>query len=194
MMNKSTQIINRCITQRVISSDLPNIIVQVNSGLGYLGKVHLNIKSHASAEQFYFAEIIHGKPSKMFIIHFEHFHADNDHYFDYPRMNMVSIGGFEFLQQTWAIMDFELFNIQEVASFFVQSGLSIEPNWLVNRYVTIVDETRKHEFILFYLEPGSTCQVPLSQLQPGAARHDKWPAIEQNLIKRANQVFKLIPK
>jgi hypothetical protein len=191
-MNNTSVAAERSVIQRIISRSLPQVSIQVSPELGYLGQFSMDVNRQAQAEQYYFAQICRGRLGKTFIIHFEHFYPDNQHWFDYPRLRMVQMGGFDFLHQTWPLAHFELFDLPEVKSFFDGLGIQTEPGWLVNRYVTVVGEAKKHELILFYLEPGSQAAVPLEDLQPdGKARAD-WPEIEQGLIERANVVFQLV--
>jgi hypothetical protein len=68
---------------------------------------------------------------------------------------MATLGQREYLHQTWAIRQFDLFTVPAMRDFLRARDLTAEASWLIDRYVRVVDEARKHEVILFYLEAAS---------------------------------------
>ena len=178
--------------EQVIHSDtLPRVSVTVNPALGYLGRLELDVGGRAKAEQHLFGELREGRLARAVIVHFEHFLPANTHTFEYPRLRMTQLGRHEFLHQTWPIPDWGLFRRPEMASFLEQRGIEAEPDWIVSRYVRVVSDDRKHEFIIFYLEAGASLAVPVAELLPDGRARGEWAAIEHGLIERAAAAFEV---
>ena len=179
----------RRIEQTVHSDTLPRVSVSIDPALGYLGRIDLDVGGRARAEQHLFGELRGGRLARAVIVHFEHFLPDNTHTFEYPRFRMVRLGRHEFLHQTWPLPDWELFRLPEMVRFLAGRGIEAGTDWIVSRYVRVVSDDRKHEFILFYVEAGASLPVPVADLRPGGPAREKWPAIEQGLIERADAAF-----
>ena len=179
--------------QTVISESLPKVKVKIDPSFKYLGRVEMDaMQGKAKAEQFIFGEVKEGKLEKAVVVHFEHALPTNDFTFGYPRLKMVKLGNYEFLNQTWAIKDYQLLKNKEVKALFDSKNLQTEADWLMTRYVRVVDEAKKHELILFYLEAASSVSIPVEDLMEGGKSNDKWQQIAQNLIERSNQAFSIV--
>jgi hypothetical protein len=141
--------------QTVRSTALPALTVTVSADLPFVGELAYSVRDVAAADEFIFAQSHNGKLERLFIAHFEHFLDSNADVFRYPRLEMAQLGGHEYLHQTWAIKQFDLFTDADMAAFLRSHRLTAEPSWLVDRYVRVVDEVSKHEMIFFYLEAAS---------------------------------------
>jgi len=179
----------RRVAQVIHSDTLPRITVEIAPELAYLGKVDLDVGGRAAAEQYLFGALDEGRLDQAVIVHFEHFLPGNDHTFEYPRLRMTQLGSHEYLHQTWPLPDWDLFRLPEMARFLAARGITAGRDWIVSRYVRVVSEDRKHEFIIFYLESGASLPVPVAELRPGGAARDRWPGIERGLIERAGRAF-----
>jgi hypothetical protein len=182
----------RHVTQAIRSDTLPRITVEVAPGLTYLGQVGLDVGGRARAEQHLFGEVRAGRLRRAVIVHFEHFLPDNTHVFEYPRLRMTRLGRHEYLHQTWPLPDWELFRRPEMTTFLAQRGVTAGTAWIVSRYVRVVSDDRKHEFILFYLEDGEALGVPIAELRPEGRLRHRWAEIEHGLVNRAAQAFRVI--
>lgn len=181
----------RRVEQTIHSDTLPRVAVTVDPALGYLGRLELDVGGRARAEQQVFGELRDGRLARAVIVHFEHFLPGNDHTFEYPRLRMTRLGRHEFLHQTWPLPDWELFRFPEMVSFLDQRGIEAGTDWIVSRYVRVVSDDRKHEFIIFYLEAGASLRVAVADLRPEGRARSEWPAIEQGLIARAAAAFEV---
>lgn len=160
--------LNRLVAGRtVISDDLPKIQIKIGSKFKYLGHLEMNaMGGKAKAEQFVFSETKKGRLTRAVIVHFEEFRPTNDSTFEYPRLKMVTLGKNEYLNQTWPIKNAEILRRPEIKAVLEQIKVTAEADWVMNRYVRAVDESKKHEIILFYLEAGSLIPVPVADLAP----------------------------
>lgn len=199
----------RVVGQTLISESLPKLKIKVDPSLKYLGRVEMDaMEGIAKVEQFFFGRVKQGKLGKMLIVHFEHALPTNDFTFGYPRLRMATLGKHEFLNQTWAIKDYGLLKRNKVKEFLAKNGLQAEPDWLVNRYVRVVDENKKHELILFYMEPASSVSLPTEGLTADGKHQDlifptedlaavekhkdEWQKIQQALVSRSIKSFKIL--
>lgn len=181
----------RRVEQTIHSDRLPRVSVTVDPELGYLGRIDLDVGGRARAEQHLFGKVTGGRLARAVIVHFEHFLPDNPHTFEYPRLRMIRLGRHEFLHQTWPLPDWELFRLPEMVNFLAQRGIEAGTDWIVSRYVRVVSEDRKHEFIIFYMEAGTSLHPPVADLRPEGPARSQWPAIEAGLIERAAAAFEV---
>ena len=181
----------RRVDQVIHSDTLPRVSVVVHPSLGYLGRLELDVGGRARAEQHVFGELRDGRLARAVIVHFEHFLPDNSHTFEYPRLRMMQLGRHEFLHQTWPLPDWDLFRLPEMVSFLRERGIQAGPDWIVSRYVRVVSDDRKHEFIIFYLESGASLPVPVAELRPESRSRSEWAEIERGLIRRAAAAFEV---
>ena len=147
--------VQRTVQHVLHSAAMPSLTVTVSSDLTYLGRLNYDVQDVAQAEEYIFADTTDGKLQRAFIAHFEHFLPGNEHVFNYPLLQMAMLGQHEYLHQTWAIREFDLFEIPAMKEFLRSRNLRAEASWLVDRYVRAVDEKRKNEVIFFYLEAAS---------------------------------------
>lgn len=183
----------RNLKQIVTSDRNPEVEIEVDPAFSFIGRVYFDVDTIGRAEEFIFGELKDGKLSRIFIVHFEYFLPRNKFKFNYPRFRMATIGKQEYLHQIFFVRQFKLFRIKEVSDLFRAKGLTVEPDWLMNRYVRAVDSAKKNEMILFYLEPGgATPERIISEAEksdPAETTTSKW---QSELKARANAVFKIV--
>jgi hypothetical protein len=176
------------------SPSLPELTIHVSQDLTYLGRLRYDVQGVAQADEFVFAATADGKVKRAFVAHFEEFLPTNEHFFEYPRLRMATLGRQEYLHQTWAIRQFDLFTVPAMQEFLRARDLTAEASWLIDRYVRVVDEARKHEVIFFYLEAASTNPAGIHY---GGAPFEPPPPpappqnIETEFIKRARAAFQV---
>jgi hypothetical protein len=187
----------RSVSYTLRSDTLPTLTVNVSSEFVYLGRLAYDVGTTAQAEEFVFADTAGGMLRRAVVVHFEHFLASNSHTFEYPRLTMAQLGTHEYLHQTWALRDFELFQLEPVKAFLAARQLRAEASWLVDRYVRAVDEAHKHEVIFFYAEAASVNEAGIhyggapSEPPPPPAPP---PAVLRGLLERAQRAFTISDK
>ena len=182
----------RRVVQAVESDSLPRIRVEVDPAFGYLGRVDLDVAGAATAEQHLFAEVTAGVLGRMVIVHFERWNPGSANSFEYPRLRMDTLGGEEYLHQLWPLPAFDLFKRPELVAFLTAKGLRAGDDWLMSRWVRAVDPAKKHEIILFYLEPGDASPVPVRDLVRDGAQRARWTDIEKELDARSRRAFRVV--
>lgn len=145
----------RRVVQSVVSDSHPRMSVHVASEFAFLGRAVFPVGTVGEAEQFIFADTAGGAIRRAVIVHFEHFLPSNSRTFDYPRLEMATLGRHEYLRQTWALRRFAGFAEPAVRRLLVAAGLRADTAWVMDRHVRAVDPERKREVILFYLESST---------------------------------------
>jgi hypothetical protein len=186
---------DRRVEQTVRSSTLPQVAVRVDPALPYLGRVEFEVDGRARVEQFFFAEITDGTLGRTLVVHFEHFLPSNDFTFGYPALRMITIGKHDYLHQTWAMAGLGLLERPAVSELLTTRGVRVEPNWFLNRYARVVDAAKKHELLIFYLEPARSAPVPFAALataaHPSGVPQDggPWSDVARGVADRALRAF-----
>ena len=186
---------DRRVEQTVRSAALPRVAVRVDPALPYLGRVEFDVNGRARVEQFLFAEITDGTLGRTLVVHFEHFLPSNDFTFEYPALRMVTIGKHDYLHQTWAMEGLGLLQRPAVSELLTTRGVRVEADWFLNRFARVVDAAKKHELLIFYLEPARSAPVPFATL--AAAAHPSgvpqdggaWTDVARGVADRALRAF-----
>ncbi len=177
------------------STDLPKIAVRVDEALAFVGRVEGSaMDGRARTEQFFFAETREGSVRRMVVVHFEGAVPGADLRFRYPRLRMETLGGEEYLHQSFPEEDWDLFTSPPVAALFASRKIALSRRWLVDRYVRAVDPDLRHEVILFYLEPAGALPAPVEDLGLAGKARALWEPIDRDLARRARQAFEILPR
>jgi hypothetical protein len=179
----------RRIGQVVVSDSLPRIRVEVDTAFEYFGQVTLPVGEVAIAEQFIFAEVRNGRIERAVIVHFEHFFPDNARHFGYPPGPAATLGEHTYLHQNWWL-GADYMAKPAVDSLIRGHGLTTDTVYGSDRYVRVLPESDKHEFILFYLESG-TLLGNVGRVAPSVAG-DIPPEAAQALAQRARRAFRVV--
>ncbi len=150
--------------------------------------------ARAETEQFFFAESRDGRIRRMVVVHFEGIVPGVDFKFRYPRIRMETLGGKEYLHQSFPEEDWELFSTKPVADLLARWRLEAPKRWLVDRYVRAVDPELRHEVILFYLEPAAELPAPVDDLRLAGKSRALWEPIDKALTIRARSAFEILDK
>jgi hypothetical protein len=182
----------RTVDHLVRSSALPEAEVRVSGDLAYLGPVRYPVGNGALVEAFVFADTADGQLRRAFVAHFEGYPDSVDGSFRYPRLEMATLGGHEYLNQTWAFRGFALFDLPAIRELLERHGIAVARDWLVDRYVRVVDPAEKHEVIFFYLESGSINDPSIVYSAAGTGRPPvPPPAVAAALRERARRTFEV---
>jgi len=158
--------------QLLISPAMPSFDIRVADGLSYVGRFDFEIIASsdeypaelqgqpiAAGERFVFVSAdSDGAVEKLFIVQYEGFLPDNDFVFRYDFSNAERIGGHKFRQNTWiydarkGAFDNPLSEGAKTLTFLDERGFSVEPHFMMSRFVGLASEDRKNEIIVFYQE------------------------------------------
>ncbi len=142
----------------LISDSLPQIKIKVDPAIHYLGSFPFEIKGVAAGKRYVFAESDGKNIKRVVIAQFESFLPENSEIYRYSFANAIDISGHKFNHSTNVFTNAEAAKENPegeaalTVSFLKKKGFEIPEAWLVSRFLTLGDESRKHELILFYQE------------------------------------------
>jgi hypothetical protein len=151
----------RRVSGRVLTSTvLPPIRIKFDKALKYVGSQRFVLYGRAQVEQHFFVNADKQQRIKrMYMTQFEGYLPNIDARYDYPLTKTVNLGG-----QTY-IVDAEVIpnvpaalkqnpqsDVARAASFLESKGYRIPESIIFQRFVRLVDEAKRNEFILLYVE------------------------------------------
>ncbi|MCB1024110.1 MAG: hypothetical protein KDB79_06965, partial [Acidobacteria bacterium] len=152
----------------IISDSLPRISVAVNGSFKYLGRFPFKIRDVAAGERFVFVDEKKGKVKRMFIAQFEGFLPHIDDFYRYSFENAETFGAHKFRHNTYAYSNKESRENNPkgesalTAEFLKEKGYILEDELMMSRFITVPQENKKHELILYYFENVSETKNRIS--------------------------------
>lgn len=192
--------VHRGVEGRTLTSTaLPAITVRVSSEFTYAGRVEFQLGDEAAGERYIFVDAPEGKVRKLFIFQFEGFLEGSDNVYRYDFSRAMELKGHRFRHNTYAFSNAveEREHPQAEAALTVkllrEKGLRYEDEWMMSRFVTVPDEARRHELILFYVENVSASGHRLAEFIEGDRETDIWKEISGRLKRRSLSSFDILP-
>lgn len=183
----------------LISSALPQTRVQVAEEFAYLGKFEFTLKAMAYGERHVFVDEHEGKVQRLFIFQFEGFLPDNANTYNYDFSQAEAMAGYRVRHNTWAYSNEQSQRESPqgegalTAQFIRSKGLELEDELMMSRFVLVVDEARRHELILFYLENASATGYRIASFYDGQdTPTPHWQEISEGLEARSRASFKIL--
>ncbi|MEZ5996321.1 MAG: hypothetical protein R3C25_11270 [Hyphomonadaceae bacterium] len=153
--------------QSVVSRADPVIRVNVDRNLPFLGETEgVVMRGHATAHQYWFADIQDGQLQRAVVVHFERMNEGSDFTFEYPTFRMEQFGAQSYLHQSFTGPNCELFS-EEVRALLAARGATARQDCLMTRYVRAVTDDKRAEIIFFYVEPAEGVPEEPEGMAPG---------------------------
>jgi hypothetical protein len=145
----------------LISDSLPQIKIKVDPAIQFVGSFPFEIKGIAAGERYVFAESERKKIKRLVVAQFESFLPESSEIYRYSFANAISISSYKFNHNTFAFTNADAIKKPDgeaalTVSFLQKQGYEIPEAWIVSRFLTLGDESRKHELILFYQEDAKS--------------------------------------
>jgi hypothetical protein len=128
---------------------------------------------------------------KLYWVQFEQYipsRPELHHTYDSPRH--TSLGGMDFYVDTWVRAQTEPSKTgsdrEHIVALIQRKGFQMPEGMMYVRLVHLLDEQKRKELMIIYGEtlPG---QLKAPDLKPDGVKHDRWPALEQGLLDRAEK-------
>lgn len=84
-------------------------------------------------------------------------------------------------------------DLEHVQTLINSAGYNLPPGMMSVRLVHVLDEQMRKELMVIYSEDVASTGVCAADLNPGGIAHVRWPAIEKDLIERAETDILLQP-
>lgn len=150
----------RRVERNVLISDRdPALRIRVKDSLPYVGAFRFPLKGVACVERHVFAEAKKGTIRRLFIVQFEGIFDSSEMTYRWTVKRPIRLGGVDYHHNMWAFDSDALIRQDpdtepaHTRAFLASKGLAIDAEAVMSRFARIVGENRKHELILFYIEP-----------------------------------------
>ena len=150
--------------QVLTSTSLPPIRIKFDKAFTYVGSQSFILFDRAQVEQHFFVNVDKQKRIKrMYMMQFEGYLPNIKATYDYPLTKTVTLGGQTYIVNSEGIPNVPAVlkqnpqsDVTRAASFLESKGYRISESIMFQRFVRLVDDAKRHEFILLYVEDAVT--------------------------------------
>jgi hypothetical protein len=194
------------------SSTLPPVSIRVEEDFQYLGATTFELAGEAHVDRHHLVDVgPDGQVERVLILHFEGFLPESGETYRYripPSPNAagpdfrftlepVRLGTQDYIHNTWFFSAEE--NIKanpdrelgRSARLLESHGYTLPEELRMSRFVTIVDEEAKHEFIIVYLEPLAPTGFRASQFVEGGTGAAVFDRLSAEVTARSLEAFRV---
>ena len=189
----------RTVKDRTLTSkEMPAVRLEFSEPFKYAGGHSFILYEVANAEQHFFVDADKdGRIKRMYWIQFEGYLPSNTHTYDYKSPKTVNIGGLDFFADAYAR------NIKanpgrpdsdgsRARAFLAGKGYRLGSDEVLSqRLVHLVDEAKRNELMIIYLEDLGEMKLTAADLAKGGKSAGQWDAISKGLLERATKQMKL---
>lgn len=178
--------------QVLTSTALPAISLKFDNAFKYAGGHEFILYDVARAEQHFFVDADkEGRVKRLYWVQFEGYLPDNTHSYDYKVNKSVKIGGLDFIADAYAR------NIKanpgrpdsdgsRARAFLESKGYRLaSDDVLSQRLVYLIDEAKRNELMIIYLEDLSSQGLTAADFETGGKAAARWVEISKGLLERA---------
>jgi hypothetical protein len=160
---KSSQM-RRVKGQVLTSTHLPSIRVRFDKSFKYVGSQKFILYGRAQVEQHFFVDAgSQQRIKRMYMVQFEGYLPNINATYDYPATKTVKLEGQTYIVDVESIPNVPAAlkqspesDVTRAASFLESKGYRISESIIFQRFVRLVDEAKRNEFILLYVENAGT--------------------------------------
>lgn len=187
--------------QVLTSTELPAVRLKFDKEFKYAGNQSFVLYDVANAEQHFFVDADkNGRIRRLYWIQFEGYLPNNTHTYDYKSTKIVNLGGLEFIADAYArnakaSPSRPNSDGSRARAFLESKGYRMgSDETLSQRLVYLVDEAKRNELMIIYLEDLSPLGFTATDLAPGGKAAGQWERVAKDLLKRATKNMQVLPK
>ena len=178
--------------QVLTSSGMPSVRMKFDQAFKYVGTQSFVLYDVANAEQHFFVDADKtGRIKRMYWVQFEGYLESNNHTYKYPVTKTVNIAGLDFIADAYAR------NLKanpgrpdsdgsRARAFLQSKGYRIASDEVLSqRLVHLVDERKRSELMIIYLEDLSAMGLTAADVAEGGKAFAQWSQISTQLLERA---------
>jgi hypothetical protein len=185
--------ITRTVSGQVLTSkDTPAVRLEFDKAFKYIGAQSFVLYGVANAEQHFFVDADKdGRVKRFFWVQFEGYLPTNTNSYNYKSPKIVNAGGFDFFADVYPrSLKGDLgrpdSDGNRARAFLSAKGLKmIGTEFMSQRLVHIVDQAKRNELMIIYIEDLSESGLTAADLIEGGSARARWPEISQGLLDRA---------
>lgn len=181
--------------QVLTSTALPALHLHLDEAFSFVGSFAFTIRDVACGERFVFVDAEELTIKRMFVAQFERF-TNTDGTYNYSFANAETFAGHRFRYNPFAysVTGARSRNPMGEAvltdNYLEARSYASPDTFMVSRFLTVPDEARRHELILFYLEDLSSINLTLDALYDASDQMTPaWRKESQALKQRALAAF-----
>jgi hypothetical protein len=146
--------------QVLTSTHLPSIRIRFDRRFKYLGSQKFILYDRAQVEQHFFVDAGNQRRiERMYMVQFEGYLPNVNAAYDYPLTKTVNLGGQTYVVNAESIPSVSAAleqnpqsDVARAASFLESKGYRVSESIRFQRFVRLVDQAKRNEFILLYVE------------------------------------------
>jgi hypothetical protein len=178
--------------QVLTANGTPSVLMKFDKAFKYVGTQSFILYDVAHAEQHFFVDADKtGRIKRLYWVQFEGYLASNNNTYKYPVTKAVKIAGLDFIADAFAR------NIKanpgrpdsdgsRARAFLASKGYRIASDEVISqRLVHLVDESKRSELMIIYLEDLSTMGLTAADVAEGGKAFGQWNQISKELLERA---------
>ena len=191
----------RTVSDQVLrSTKTPKVQLRFDKQFKYAGSQGFILYDVARAEQHFFVDADkQGRISRMYWVQFEGYLPGNTNTYHYKANKTINLGGFEFIADAYAR------NVKatpgrpdsdgaRARAFLEGKGYRMPADEILSqRLVHLVDQSKRNELMIIYLEDFSPTGLTASDVSPGGRAADRWEAVCAGLLERASKWIRVSP-
>jgi hypothetical protein len=184
--------------QVLTSPETPAVRIEFDKGFKYVGSHSFILYDVAHAEQHFFVDADkEGRVKRIYWVQFEGYLPSNTHTYRYKANKTANVGGLEFVADAYAR------NIKgnpgrpdsdgaRARAFLESKGYRMaSDDVLSQRLVHLVDEAKRNELMIIYMEDLSGMGLTAADLAEGGRAAARWDEISKGLLERAVKGLKI---
>ena len=184
--------------QVLTSTEMPAVRIEFDKGFKYVGNHSFILYDVAHAEQHFFIDADkEGRVKRMYWAQFEGYLPSNTHTYRYKVNKTANIGGLVF------VADANARNIKanpgrpdsdgaRARVFLESKGYRMaSDDVLSQRLVHLVDEAKRNELMIIYMEDLSGMGLTAADIAEGGRAAARWNEISNGLLERAVKGMKI---
>lgn len=177
--------------QVLTSPAIPSVRMQFDKAFKYAGTQSFVLYNVANAEQHFFVDADkQGRIRRLYWVQFEGYLPSNTHSYRYQSTKTVNLGGLDFIADAYprnrkASPSRPDSDGSRAQAFLESKGYHIGDEVLVQRLVHLVDEAKRNELMVIYMEDLSALGFTAADLAAGGKAAAQWGNISQGLLDRA---------
>jgi hypothetical protein len=184
--------------QVLTSPEMPAVRIEFDKGLKYAGSHSFILYDVAHAEQHFFIDADkEGRIKRMYWVQFEGYLPSNTNSYRYKVNKTANVGGLEFIADAYAR------NLKSnpgrpdsdgarARAFLEGKGYRMaSDDVLSQRLVHLVDEAKRNELMIIYMEDLSGMGLTAADLAEGGRAAAQWGEISNGLLERAVKGMKI---
>lgn len=142
----------------IVSDHQPPIRIEISRDFQYAGRVPFRIRDVAAGDRYVFVNAVGKRVKRMFVLQFEGYLPNIAHTYNYDFTNARNMGGYKWRHNIGWYSDKALRaegqgnEAAAMHDWLAAEGWIVDDELFMSRFLTLGDETRKNELILFYYE------------------------------------------